>query len=70
MGKYKVECQNNLTDHSLAHSQFEASTTLPLTKLSGSLDVLLAFGLSPRNPLQFGAPHLQTVFSLPRQSRL
>lgn len=30
----------------------------------------LTFGLSPRNPLQLEAPHRQTVFSLPRQSRL
>lgn len=30
----------------------------------------LAFGLSPRKPLQLEAPQRHTVFSLPRQSRL
>ena len=28
------------------------------------------FGLTPKKPLQFGAPHLQTVFPFPRHSRL
>lgn len=28
------------------------------------------FGRTPRNPLQFGAPHLQTVFPFPKHSRL
>lgn len=30
----------------------------------------LTFGLTPRKPLQFGAPHLQTVFPFPKHSRL